>query len=155
MPPETDTLAYRALADFRYHLRRFLHSSEEAAREAGLEPQQHQLLLAIKGLPADDLATITRLAERLQLRHHSVVGLVDRLAAAGLVHRRRDGMDQRRVLIELTAAGEAILERLSRFHERELRLLAPALIASLEAITPAGGGAGPQSRASSARAGAP
>jgi DNA-binding MarR family transcriptional regulator len=130
------TVDYRALADFRYHLRRFLHMSEEAARAAGLEPQQHQLLLAVKGLPEDDLPTIKRLAERLQLRHHSVVGLVDRLERAGLVLRRRDPNDQRRVLVVLTERGEELLERLTRFHERELKSLAPALMATLEAIVP-------------------
>jgi len=131
------TVDYRALADFRYHIRRFLHMSEEAARAAGLEPQQHQLLLAVKGLPEDDLPTIKRLAERLQLRHHSVVGLVDRLERAGLVLRRRDPNDQRRVLVVLTERGEELLERLTRFHERELKSLAPALMATLEAIVPA------------------
>ncbi len=70
---------YYALAEIRYQIRRFLHFSEEAAREAGLVPQQHQLLLALKGLPAGRKATISELAERLQLRHHSTVELIDRL----------------------------------------------------------------------------
>ena len=129
---------YKALAEFRYHIRRFVRVSEEAAREAGLEPQQHQLLLAVKGLPEDDIATIKRLAERLQLRHHSVVGLVDRLERAGLVERHRDGRDQRRVIVALTPKGDSLLEDLSRFHQREIESLAPALMATLEAIVPAG-----------------
>ncbi|HEY7270266.1 MAG TPA: MarR family transcriptional regulator, partial [Dehalococcoidia bacterium] len=94
----------------------------------------HQLLLAVRGLPPDDVATIKRLAERLQLRHHSVVGLVDRLETAGLVRRHRDSEDHRQVLVRLTAHGQEVLEGLSRFHERELRLLAPALTTTLEAI---------------------
>jgi DNA-binding MarR family transcriptional regulator len=125
---------YRALAEFRYRLRRFLHFSEERAIAAGLEPQQHQLLLAIKGLPQDDLPTIARLAERLQLQHHSVVGLADRLEANGFVRRHRDAADHRRVLLELTPAGESVIEKLSQVHEDELREMAPALIAALTAI---------------------
>ena len=135
VPPRVD---YQALAEFRYHIRRFVRVSEEAAREAGLEPQQHQLLLTVRGLPQDDIATIKRLAERLQLRHHSVVGLVDRLERAGLVERRRDNVDQRRVIVALTAKGDSLLEDLSRFHQREIESLAPALMATLEAIVPGG-----------------
>src|SRR5437588_7061226 len=88
---------YRALAEFRYQIRRFLRFSEEAAYAAGLEPQQHQLLLAIKGLPEGRKATIGELAERLQLRHHSTVELIDRLVKRELVERHRDEEDQRRV----------------------------------------------------------
>src|ERR1041385_5546584 len=84
---------YRALAEFRYQLRRFLRVSEEAARAAGLEPQQHQLLLAVKGVPAGQAPTIAWVAERLQLKHHSVVGLVDRLVRRQLIVRRRDPAD--------------------------------------------------------------
>ena len=124
---------YQALAEFRYQLRRFLHFSEVRALEAGLEPQQHQLLLAVKGLPQGEAPTIVRLAERLRLRHHSVVGLVDRLEARSLVKRRRDTEDHRCVFIDLTTEGEVLLAQLSQFHEEELREMAPALIASLGA----------------------
>jgi len=116
-------LAYRALAEFRYQIRRFLAFSERAARRAGLEPHQHQLLLAVKGLPAGRLATVGEIAERLQVRHHSAVGLIDRLAASGLVRRSRLAADRRQVVVRLTARGEAVLEELSVHHVAELRAL--------------------------------
>jgi DNA-binding MarR family transcriptional regulator len=103
---------YLALAAFRCELRRFLALSESLAHEAGLKPQQQQLLLAIKGLPAGQTATISTLAARLQLRHHSVVELVDRLAAKGLIARTRKEADRRRVVITLTPTGERRLEPL-------------------------------------------
>src|SRR5579884_3345412 len=112
---------YRALAEFRYQIRRFMHFSEQMARSAGLEPQQHQLLLAIKGLPAGRQATIRELAERLQLQHHSTVELVDRLKDHGFVERQRDEADQRRVLVHLIPQGEEILLRLSAIALAELR----------------------------------
>lgn len=125
---------YRALADFRYEIRRFLRRSEDAARREGLEPQHHQLLLALKGMPSDAEPTISTLAERLQINHNSAVGLVDRLERRGLVSRRRDETDQRRVLIDLTPSGEAILHRLSLFHQDELRSRAGALVSALVAV---------------------
>ena len=125
---------YQTLSEFRYQLRRFIHFSEVHALAAGVEPQQHQLLLAVKGAATPDQAAIQWLAERLQLRHHSVVGLVDRLETRGLVKRRKDPDDHRRVIVDLTPAGDAILERLSQFHEEELREMAPALLAVLSAI---------------------
>jgi DNA-binding MarR family transcriptional regulator len=123
-----------ALAEFRYQLRRFLRISEDAARAAGLEPQQHQLLLAISGAPAGETPTVAYLAERLQLKHHSIVGLLDRLERRTLVRRRRDQDDRRHVVAELTASGRAVLHRLSVFHQRELRSLAPTLRAAMNAI---------------------
>jgi len=125
---------YRALADFRHEIRRFLRVSEQAARGAGLEPQHHQLLLAIKGAPPGDPPTIAYLAERLQLRHHSIVGLVDRLEQRGLVHRRRDPADHRRALVSLTDAGEQILHTLSVLHQDEIRSRATGLIAAMMPI---------------------
>jgi DNA-binding MarR family transcriptional regulator len=125
---------YRALADFRHEIRRFLRVSEQAARAAGLEPQHHQLLLAIKGAPPGDPPTIAYLAERLQLRHHSIVGLVDRLEQRGLVHRRRDPQDHRRALVSLTDAGEQILHTLSVLHQDEIRSRAAGLIAAMMPI---------------------
>lgn len=126
---------YRALAAFRHEIRRFVRASEDAARSAGLEPQQHQLLLALKGAPPGAAPTIAWLAERLQLLHHSLVGLVDRLAARGLVRRRRDAADHRRALVTLTRRGEAILHRLSVVHHQELRSRAGALVSALATIT--------------------
>src|SRR5205809_3535225 len=107
---------YRALAEFRYQIRRFLHFSEQMARRAGLESQQHQVLLALKGLPQEKQASISYLAERLQLQHHSTVELVDRLVERGFVQRRRDETDLRRVLVDLTPRGEEILRELSVHH---------------------------------------
>src|SRR5271169_3462761 len=109
---------YRDLAEFRYQIRRFLHFSEQAARRAGLEPAQHQLLLAVKGHAGEP--TVGDLAERLQLRHHSVVGLIDRLAESGLVRRNRAGGDRRQVRVRLTPKGDAVLRKLSLDHRAEL-----------------------------------
>ena len=125
---------YQALSEFRYQLRRFIHFSEIHALAAGIEPQQHQLLLAVKGAESAEQPTIRWLTERLQLRHHSVVGLVDRLEGRALVKRRKDPDDQRRVIVDLTPAGDAMLAQLSQFHEEELREMAPALIAVLGTI---------------------
>jgi DNA-binding MarR family transcriptional regulator len=112
---------YRALARFRHALRVFQRFSEDAAREAGTTPAQHQLLLAIRGFRGDGSPVIGDLADALQLRHHSVVELVDRADAAGLVRRSTDPLDQRRQRVELTAAGRDVLEDLSVVHRDELR----------------------------------
>ena len=126
------TLAdYESLAELRYQVRRFLHFSEQAAREAGLEPRQHQLMLTLKGLPAGTRPRIGELAERLQIQHHSAVELVNRLAAGGHVRRRRGGEDRREVLLSLTSKGEKILRELSLHHKLELRTRGPALVAAL------------------------
>ena len=125
---------YRALADFRYQLRRFLSFSNEAARAAGLEPRQHQLLLAVKGMPEGVEATVGTIAERLQTQHHSTVELVDRMENRGLVRRLRSAGDRRRVLVSLTARGEALLARLSAVHRAEVRSVGPRLLRALESI---------------------
>jgi DNA-binding MarR family transcriptional regulator len=129
--PETH---YRALAEFRYQIRRFVHFSERIARGAGLEPQQHQLLLAIKGLPESHEPTIGELAERLQLQHHSAAELIDRTEARGLVHRARGDADRRQVFVELTPTGERLLRRLSLHHRDELQSAGPSLAAALASI---------------------
>lgn len=127
------TLAdYESLAELRYQIRRFLHFSEQAAREAGLEPRQHQLMLTLKGLPAGTRPKIGELAERLQIQHHSAVELVNRLAAGGYVRRHRGGDDRREVLLSLTAKGGKILRELSLHHKDELRMRGPALVAALK-----------------------
>jgi DNA-binding MarR family transcriptional regulator len=125
---------YRALAEFRFRLRQFLRFSEQAARATGLEPQQHQLLLAIKGGDKCTPFTVGELAERLLLQHHSTVELVNRSARQGLVERQRDEHDRRRVFIRLTAAGEAVLRSLSLAHREELRAAVPALVQTLNAF---------------------
>jgi len=133
----TDDLSmadYRALAEFRFQIRHFLHFSEQAVREAGLVPQQHLLLLALKGLPAGRKATISEVAERLQLRHHSTVELIDRLVGRGLIKRLRDEADQRRVIIHLTSQGEQVLQKLSLLHRHELQLAGPAFVRALGAL---------------------
>jgi DNA-binding MarR family transcriptional regulator len=125
---------YEALAEFRHALRQFLHFSERAAEQAGLAPQQHQALLAIMGFPGREQVTIGELAERLQIRHHSAVGLVDRLVAQGLVTREHSAGDRRQVYVALSEHGLALLEQLSTAHREELRRLGPQWRALLEQI---------------------
>jgi DNA-binding MarR family transcriptional regulator len=131
---EDRDIDYRALAELRHQIRRFLTFSEERAREAGVEPRQHQLLLAVKGLPQGLRPTIRVVAERLQLRHHTVVGLVDRLSAAKLVVRRPSEEDGREILVHITPQGERVLRGLSLAHEAELRTAGPALGHALKSI---------------------
>lgn len=118
---------YERLAEFRYLLRRFLVFSEQAAEQAGLTAQQHQALLAIKGFARRQHVTIGELAERLGIRHHSAVGLIDRLASNSLVNRRSGLDDRRKVLIELTPKAERLLAKLSVAHRDELKRLSPLL----------------------------
>lgn len=125
---------YRALAEFRHQLRRFLAFSEELARGVGLEPRQHQLLLTVRGLPPDTAPTVGAIAERLLLRHHTVVGLVDRLQRRGLIRRSRASEDRRQVRLTITARGEDLLHGLSVAHRDELATLAPALVTALRRV---------------------
>jgi DNA-binding MarR family transcriptional regulator len=125
---------YRALAEFRLQIRRFLHFSEEQARAKGLEPQQHQLLLAIRGLPADVSATIGELAARMYLKHHTTVELIDRLEKHGYVRRSPATKDRRQVLVHLTRAGAAVLRRLSLAHRQELETAGPAFTSALRGL---------------------
>ncbi len=132
--PKITKAEYETLAALRYALRQFLRFSEEAAHAAGLTPQQHQALLAIKGFPGRDRLTIGELAERLQLRHHSAVGLADRLVSSRLVARTRDTADRRQVYLALGARGEAVLEKLSAAHKEQLRRVAPQIELLLERL---------------------
>ena len=126
---------YKALAEFRTQLRRFLRRSEDAATAVGLQPQQYPVLLIIKGLQAEGVETsITFIADRLHLRHHSVVGLIDRLEKKGLVTRKRDEVNQRNVTVQLTEAGESLIAALSQFHQETLRSLGPDLVVALQAL---------------------
>lgn len=125
---------YRALAEFRHQLRRFLRASEQAARDAGLEPQQHQLMLAVKGMPDDARCTIGDVADRLQIQHHSTVELVDRLVKRGYIQRKQGGEDRRQVLLQLTARGEKVLQRLALYHLQELRVALPELYAMMQEL---------------------
>jgi len=125
---------YEALASFRYALRRFLAFSKRAAESVGLRPQQHQALLAIEGYPGRPEITVGELAERLQIRHHSAVGLVDRLVSLDLVRRRQGEEDRRVVYVGLTSKGRSLLERLSVAHREELKTVAPAVSALLRQL---------------------
>jgi len=121
---------YRALAEFRYVLRRFHAFSEARAAEHGLTPQQHQAMLAIRAAPGG-VATVGHVAERLLLKPHSATGLVHRLEAAGLVRRASSEHDRRQSLLRLSAAGQRRLDALSAVHREEIRRLRPALGALL------------------------
>jgi DNA-binding MarR family transcriptional regulator len=125
---------YENLAAFRYALRQFLHFSEAAAQGAGITPQQHQALLAIKGFPGRDTVTV---GERLRLRPHSAVELLDRLVDLKLVARTPSTTDRRQVRVHLTSRGERILDRLSSAHHEQLRRIGSRLSALLERL---GGG---------------
>jgi DNA-binding MarR family transcriptional regulator len=131
---QDDLQLLQALAEFRYQLRSFLQFSERAAARVKLHPRQHQLLLQVAGAPDGAQTTIAYAAERLGLRHHSTVELVNRSSSEGLVIRSRDLRDRRRVMIEITARGKKVLRDLSRSHARELRELGPALLRSLKSI---------------------
>lgn len=164
--PESDL---RALAAFRYELRCFLAFSEQAARERGVEPQQHQLLLALGGLPATMRPNIRSLAERLCVQHHSAVALVDKLEERGLVCRERSTEDKREVLVRLTAAGAELLQELSLLHRGHLQNVGPSMLSALgvildnlgdgrvraesDARTESVGATGPRSQAGSSNSG--
>jgi len=126
---------YETLAEFRYALRHYLRFSKNAVETAGITLQQHQALLFIIGFPGREQVTIGELAERLQIRHHSAVGLVDRLEDQGLVERTPNEEDRRRVFIGLTKKGIGVLESLASMHREELRYLGPQLCSMLEQIT--------------------
>jgi DNA-binding MarR family transcriptional regulator len=136
-PKRLTKAQYEMLAAFRYALRRFIHFSEAAAQAAGITPQQHQALLAIKGFPGRDYVNVGELAERLQLRHHSAVGLIDRLVVENLVARAVSNEDHRKVFILLTAHGEKTLEKLSTMHREQLKRIGPELGRLLEQLADA------------------
>ncbi|MGB8370669.1 MAG: MarR family winged helix-turn-helix transcriptional regulator [Limisphaerales bacterium] len=118
---------YKMLAEFRYGLRRFLRFSENAAHAAGVTPQQHQAMLAIKGFPSRDHITIGELAERLQILHHSAVGLANRLVVEHYVQRVPSQKDRRQVYLALTKRGEIVLEKLSAVHREQLQRVGPQI----------------------------
>jgi DNA-binding MarR family transcriptional regulator len=126
---------YQALAEFRYQIRRFVRLSEAAARTAGIEPQQHQLLLAVQGAPDGEAPRIAYLAERLQIQHHSAVELLDRMEKKHLITRVRGESDRREVLVELTNEGDRLLAELTQHMRAELRSAAPALVSALRKLT--------------------
>jgi len=130
----TRRVDYAALAEWRYQLRLLISRRETAARAAGIEPQQYVLLLQLKGLQDGGAVTIGKLAERLQVQHHSAVELVDRLVERRMVARRRDDGDRRQVVVTLRPAGEAVLRRLALYSLAELRTEAPSLLATLRRL---------------------
>ncbi|RUV85285.1 MarR family transcriptional regulator [Mesorhizobium sp. M1A.F.Ca.IN.020.32.1.1] len=125
--PAISQADYQRLSEFRYLIRRFLEFSQLQANEAGLTPRQHQALLAIKGYPGGGPVAVGDLAERLRLRHHSAVELVNRLSEAGLVARDQDKADHRRVLLQLTPLADDRLAELSAAHLDELARIEPML----------------------------
>ena len=125
---------YEFLAELRYQIRRFERFSEQAARDAGLEPRQHQLLLAIKGMPSHTRPRIAEIAQRLQVEHHSVVELANRLEVGGLLRRERSSEDRRVVHLQLTPRGEKVLRELTLPHLEELHLHGPALLEALQRL---------------------
>jgi DNA-binding MarR family transcriptional regulator len=127
-------LLLRTLAEFRFELRRFLHFSECAAVQAGLHPQQHQLLLQVAGAPESVVVTIAYAADRLGLKHNSTVELVDRSEREGLLTRTSDTDDRRRAILRVTRKGKQVLGKLAGSHARELNELAPRLASAMEHI---------------------
>lgn len=125
---------YQALAEFRYQIRKFLHFSELAVQNAGLERGQYQLMLSIKGTPEGQRPRIRDLANRMQVQHHSAVELINRLEAGGYVRRERSTEDRREVLLALTPKGEKVLGELALHHHEELRQAAPQLVAALRRV---------------------
>jgi DNA-binding MarR family transcriptional regulator len=126
---------YLALAEFRYQLRRFLRHMEEASRQLGANPQQYQLVLAIKGLPGEIAPTISHLAERMQLNHNSMVELVDRCEEHNLLRRSRSATDRRQVTLSIVPEGEALLRKLGVSARQELRDSGPMLVEAILRLT--------------------
>jgi DNA-binding MarR family transcriptional regulator len=134
MAMEITSDEYRALAELRYRIRHFVREGDVVAQAAGLEPQQYLLLLAIRGLPTGHEATIRTLADRLALKHHSAVELIDRLETRGYVRRTRGRDDRRRVLVSLLPRGERILEQVARHRIGELRSTGHALVQAIDQL---------------------
>ena len=134
MAKEITTAEYRALAELRFRIRKFVREGDAVATAAGLEPQQYLLLLAIRGLPEGEEATIRTLADRLALKHHSAVDLVDRLEVHGYLHRSRSRDDRRRVLVTLLPRGDKLLEQVARDRIGELRASGHALVNAISTL---------------------
>lgn len=126
---------YIALAEFRYQLRKFSRHMEEQVRKLGLNPQQYQVVLALRGLPGGQAPTVGRLAERMQLNHNSMVELVDRCEHSGLLRRTRSDADRRQVTLAITGRGEALLRKLGTAAREELRGSGPSLVKAVLHLT--------------------
>jgi DNA-binding MarR family transcriptional regulator len=118
---------YAQLAAFRYALRQFLRFSELAAADAGLTGQHYQTMLVLRACPEGERLSINDLARQLLIKHNSAVGLVDRLAADGLIARQTAAHDRRKVELSLTARGGRLLAKLAAAHRHELQHLGPVL----------------------------
>jgi DNA-binding MarR family transcriptional regulator len=134
MAKEITTAEYRALAELRYRIRKFVQEGDAVARSAGLEPQQYLILLAIRGMPEGEEPTIRSLAERLALKHQSTVELIDRLESHGYVRRARSRDDRRRVLVSLLPRGEQLLEEVAQQRIGELRSSGTAFVNAVSAL---------------------
>ena len=126
---------YDALAEFRYLLRKFLRFSKDFLRTTvGLNSEQYEALLAIKAFPSPDGLTISQLSDRLQVKHHSAVNIVDRLVERKLITRRAGETDRRRRHLELTVKGEKLIEELAAVHRKEMRTRSNEMIRALERL---------------------
>jgi DNA-binding MarR family transcriptional regulator len=125
---------HRTLAEFRHQLRKFLLASENAALQAGLHPQQHQLLLTVAGAAPGTSPSIAYAADLLGLKHNSVVELVDRCQSQGLLERTADPADRRRVCLRITPRGQTVMDRLSQVHLQELHSRGPYLVQALKKV---------------------
>lgn len=134
MRTEITTSEYRALAELRHRIRIFLKEGDATARSSGLEPQQYMMLLAVRGLPPNEEASIRTLANRLAVKHHSAVELIDRLEKRGYVRRSRSRADRRQVLISLLPKGHRILNEVARQRISELRASGASLVRAIQAL---------------------
>lgn len=125
--PSVSNADYKLLASFRHALRQFLHFSEEASRTTGVPPHQHQAMLAIAATGERDCITVGQLAEQLQIRHQSAVGLANRMESKGLVRKEHSPTDKRQVFISLTKAGWRMLENMAAAHKAEIARISPML----------------------------
>jgi DNA-binding MarR family transcriptional regulator len=125
---------YRALSEFRYQIHRYLSSSDQAVKAAGIRPRQYQLMLALKGLPGELEPTVGTLAERLHIRHHSAVELITRSERRGLIKRERSERHGSFVLVRVTKKGEALLRKLVAARRKELRSSGPVLVQALQSL---------------------
>ncbi len=132
--PELTRAQFRQLSEMRYQLLKFLHFSQDAAERAAIRPQQHQLLLAIHGIPANEEPSIANVARRMLLKHNSAVELVDRTIELGFLRRTHDPTDHRRILLRLTPEGERLLRSLTEHHLNELQEAGPRLIEALRRV---------------------
>jgi DNA-binding MarR family transcriptional regulator len=132
--PEFTTAQFRQLSEMRYQLLKFLHFSQDAADRAGIRPQQHQLLLAVHGMPLNVEPSIANVAQRMLLKHNSAVELVDRTIDLGFLRRTHDLTDHRRILLRLTPEGERLLRSLTEHHVAELEVAGPRLIEFLRLV---------------------